>query len=57
MHNELSNIVYHILEIKVLIDGNMAKLIGVEKRHYEDDIIDHLSQNKHIFIFCEKIFL
>ena len=30
------NVVYHISETKVLIDGNMLKLLGDEKRYYHE---------------------
>ena len=35
-HHVPSNVVYHILETKVLIDGNMLKLLGDEKRYYHE---------------------
>ena len=46
-HHVPSNIVYHISEAKVLIDGNMLKLLGDEKRYYDEyfsrnDIIEKM---------------
>ena len=39
--------VYHISEAKVLIDGNIPKLIGDEKKYYDeyfgwDDIVEKM---------------
>ena len=34
-----SNIVYYISESKVLIDGNMLKLIGDEEKYYDEYLV------------------
>ncbi|PKK63406.1 hypothetical protein RhiirC2_758295 [Rhizophagus irregularis] len=48
-HHIPSNIVYHISETKVLIDSNMLKLVGDEKKYYDeyfgrDDIIEKMKK-------------
>ncbi|GES74758.1 hypothetical protein GLOIN_2v1772310 [Rhizophagus clarus] len=49
-HHIPSNIVYHISETKVLIDGNILKLKGDEKKYYDeyfgrDDIIEKIMKH------------
>ena len=49
-HHVPSNIVYHISETKVLIDGNILKLLGDEKKYYDeyfgrDDIIEKMMKH------------
>ena len=44
------NVVYHISETKVLIDSNMLKLLGDEKRYYDEyfgrnDIIEKMMRH------------
>ncbi|PKB95180.1 hypothetical protein RhiirA5_437211 [Rhizophagus irregularis] len=47
-HHIPSNIVYHISETKVLIDSNMLKLVGDEKKYYDEYFASGLELHSQI---------